>query len=77
MKYLIFFNSICRGSAYSDAYNVVVSAELKAEVSKEVPSPAAFLYMREVLGDKDGRKAFATAKLKKTLEPNWNEAFQL
>lgn len=39
--------------------------------------PTAFVFVRNILGDEEGRKFEGTNTMKKTTEPTWNEAFKL
>jgi len=39
--------------------------------------PTAFFFRREILDDGKGKKLFQTSTLKKTVNPKWNEKFQI
>ena len=39
--------------------------------------PTAFVFVRDILGDDEGRKFEGTNTMKKTNEPHWNESFKL
>jgi hypothetical protein len=54
----------------------VSAMDLKTNDPNKI-SPTAWIFVREVLGDKIGRKVFNTATLKKTPQPYWNELFQV
>jgi Ca2+-dependent lipid-binding protein len=55
---------------------IVSAMDLKTNDPNKI-SPTAWIFVRQVLGDKIGRKVFSTATLKKTPQPYWNELFQV